>query len=293
MKKLAYFITALLTCGGIALAQAVVPAFAVDTLGGQKVINTTNKVENRLQNQASKSANKSSNQLQAIIGKADTLITNRLNSLNELSNRIQSDARLTTSEKSSLTTDIQTGVSGLMALKAKVDADKDVATARADAKLVITNYYIYAVFEPKIRLLITLNNMQTTLGYVEALVPQLQNLINTLKSQGKDVSQIQPLLDDISAQLKTTETTIGTDISTVQNVSVSDKGTAHTTFTKVRQDIAQIIRSGYAKIRADFAKMRPLFKQIIGTSSGTPGTATVAPTAEASETPSVSPTPTQ
>lgn len=297
MKKLIYFITTILACGGLAFAQAVVPAFAVDTLGGQKIVNTTNRLENRVENQASKSANRSANQLQTIIQKADTLITNRLDSLNTTSNRIQSDTRLSANEKSSLTANIQQEVSGLMALKAKIDADTDATTARTDAKQIITNYYIYEVFEPKVRLLITLNNMETTLGYVQALVPQLQNLINTLKSQGKDVSQLQPLLDDVSTQLTTIDTTIGTDITTVQNVSVSNNTTAKATFSKVRQDISQVIKGGYAKIRSDFSQMRPLFKTAIGVGGTTKVTPTVAPSGTAvsptTESPSTSPAPSQ
>lgn len=106
MKKITYFITAILTCGGIVL-QAAVPAFAINALSGEKTITAANKLENRVQNQASIAANKQQTELQTVIQKADALITNRLDSLNEISNRIQSDTRLTASEKSSLTTDIQ------------------------------------------------------------------------------------------------------------------------------------------------------------------------------------------
>src|SRR5216683_446727 len=192
MKKITYSIATALSLIVIILTQSVAPAFAVETMGGQKMINTTNRMENHVQTQASYSANKSTNELQNIISRADTLITNRLTSLNALLTRLQSDTRLTASEKSSLTTDIQNDINGLTVLKTKIDADTDVTTARTDAKQIITNYYVYAVFEPKTRLLITLNNLQTTASYVQALVPQLQNLINTLKTQGKDVSQLQP-----------------------------------------------------------------------------------------------------
>ncbi len=287
MKKLAYVITALLTVGSFALAQSVAPAFAANILGGQKLINATN----HLQNQASHSANKSTNELQNIISRADTLIMNRLDSLNKLLSRIQTDTRLSTSEKNSLISDIQKNISGLTALKAKVDADTTVAAARADAKLIITNYYIYTVFEPKVRLLVTLNNLQTVALNVQALVPQLQNLINTLKSQGKDVSQLQPLLDDISSQVKTINTTISGDIVTVQNVSTTTKRDP-SVFSKVRQDIAQIVHKGFAKIRSDFAHMKPLFKQLIGTTQLTPSPSGVTPTPTATESPSTSPSPT-
>ncbi len=276
MKKSTYFITTLLTIVGISLTQAVLPAFAQDTLGGQKLINQVN----HMQNQASRSANKSANELKNIISHADTMIANRLTSLNTLLTRLQGDKRLSASEISSLTSDIQKNISGLTALKTKIDADTDVTTAHTDAKQIINNYYVYAVFEPKVRLLITLNNLQTVSLNVQALVPQLQNLINTFKSQGKDVSQLQPLLDDISTQLNTINTTLTSDITTVQNISTTTKRDP-STFSKVRQDISQLVKTGFAKIRSDFEKMLPLFRQIIGnhltpTPSGTNPTSTSA-----------------
>ncbi len=293
MKKIVYFITAVLACGSISFAQAVVPAFAANTLGGQKLLNATNKIEEHKQEMSSKSADKSANQLDNIKSRADALIMNRLDSLNELLNRVQNDSRLTTPEKSSLTQNIQQSVSGLTTLKAKIDADTNVTTARADAKTIITGYYVYAVFEPKIRLLVTLNNLQTTAGYVQALVPQLQNVINNVKSQGKDTTQLQQSLDDVSTQLKTINTTLISDITAVQNISTTTKRNSQD-FSKVQQDIAQIVRSGFAKIRADFASMRPEFKQEIGSVSVTPGTPTnVPPTETVSVTPTTSPAPTQ
>jgi archaellum component FlaC len=305
MKRLAYFITTILTFGGFSLAVAVLPAFAADSVGGQNVVNEVNHQQNKPAdghhfdqktgpNQASHSANKSATELPNIISHANTLIMTRLDSLNTLLTRVNNDTRLTASEKSSLTSDIQKDISGLTALKAKIDADTAATTARADIKTIITNYYVYAVFEPKVRLLVTLNNLETTAGYVQALIPQLQNLINTLKTQGKDTSQIQPLLDDISSQVKTINTTLLADITTVQNISTTTKRNS-SDFSKVRQDISQIVRERFAKIRSDFAKMRPLFKQLIGTTQLTPPVAPsgIQPTTATTETPSTSPSPTQ
>jgi DNA repair exonuclease SbcCD ATPase subunit len=258
MKQLSYIITAALAIIGMLLVQNVVSAFAQD-VGGKHLINEVN----HFQNQASSAANKNQDNLQGIIQKADSLIANRLSSLNELLTRLQNDKRLSANEKSSLTSDIQNEISGLTSLKTKIDADTDVTTARTDAKQIITNYYVYVVFDPKVRLLITINNLQTVTANVQALVPQLQSLINTLKSQGQDVTQLQALLDDISSQLQTINTTLTNDATTVEGVSVSSESTAHTTFVKIHQDLSQIVKTDFGKIRSDFEQMRTLFKQII------------------------------
>jgi hypothetical protein len=303
MKKITYTIATSLTITAIILAQSAMHVSANYTLGGQKLLNQASKMENHTQNQASRSATRQANQLQNIINRANSLINSRLSSLNTLSTRVQNDTRLSSDEKTSLTTGIQTDISGLTALKTKIDADTDVTTARTDEKTIITSYYIYAVFVPKIRLLITLNNLQTTTAYIEALSTQLQTLITTLQSQGKSVTQLTPLITDISTQVQTINTTVTADITAVEGVSTTSNTGASATFQKVRQDISQIVKAGFAKIRSDFSQMRSIFKQIILPGSLTPtvnptgATVTTAPTAAASIAPttviSTSPSPTQ
>lgn len=247
--------------------------YATYTSGGNGLLNSVN----RYQNQASNEAARQQTQLQTIITRANALIATRLASLNTLNTRIQNDTNLSTSEKSTLSSQVQTEISGLNALQTKIDADTDVTTARSDTKTIITSYYIYEAFLPKIRLLIVLNNLQTVSSNLQTLVPQLQTIINTLQSQGKNVTQLQTLLNDISTQLTTINTTLTTDTNTIQNVTVSSGNSA--TFTQVRQDITQIVRGGLNTIKSDFQQMRPLFKQLIIGTSITPQAATVAPTA--------------
>ncbi len=235
--------------------------------------------------QASDSAQKTQDRLQNIIKGADMMITNRITTLNALNTRIQGDTRLTTDEKTSLTTDVQNAINGLTTLKATIDADTDITKARADAKMVVTNFRIYEVLEPKLRLLVTINNLQTTSTNVGGLIPQIQNLINTLGGTGKDVSALNTLLTDISSQLTTVNTTLTADLAKVQGVGTTTTD-PQSVFTGVRQDLAQIVRADFAKIRADFAQMRETFHQLIlgsiknATVSATPITsATPVPTA--------------
>ena len=269
--------------------QNAVPAFAEGN-GVQRIQNETAHLEKM----ASHAAVKQTDQLQTIIDRSNTLITNRLTTLNTLLTRVQNDKRLTDTEKSSLSSDIQTTISGLTTLKAKIDADTDATTARADEKQIVTNYYVYAVLEPKIRLLVVINNLQTSTATLQGLVPQLQNLINTYKSQGKDVTQLQSLLDDISTQLQTINTTLTKDATTVDGVSLASHETAQATFTQVRQDLTQIVQVDFAKIRSDFEQMRSQFKQF------TESTGTTTSSQSASQTlttpapsPEVSPPPAQ
>ncbi len=219
---------------------------------------------NRTGNWASNSAANQSLRLSKIKEMADKLIANRIIELNRLLNRISNDKRLTDEKKTSLSSEIQADINGLTALKAKIDADTDIDTAKIDAKQIITSYYIYRIFVPKTRLLITISNMQTLSVNIGQLTPEIQNLINTLKSQGKNVLSLQSLLDDINAQLQIINTTLSSDKSKVEAVSISAQD-YQSIFVQVRQDLASI-RADFAKIRKDIGQMRVHFNADIKSS---------------------------
>lgn len=229
------------------------------------------RITTRLENEASRSAQRQSTELTNLQKRADTAIINRIDDLNRLITRIQNDTRLSSDEKTSLTASIQNSISGLNTLKAKIDADTDVTTARTDAKGIFTSFRVYEVVNPQTRLLIIIDNLQTATSTIQTLTPQLQNLINTLKSQGKDVSSLQASLDDINTQLQTITTKLSTDKTTVSGVTITTQD-PQTTFTSVRQDLSGV-RSDFAKIRSDFAQMSSSFAVVLKEgNSGNPST---------------------
>ncbi|MCL5003674.1 MAG: hypothetical protein M1352_00180 [Patescibacteria group bacterium] len=229
----------------------------------------------RLANQATRAAERKAQGLETLIQRADKMIGMRISSLNTINTRIQNDNRLTSDQKNSLTNEVQNDIAGLTALKQKIDADTDLVAARANAKEIVTNYYIYAVFEPKIRLLITLNNLAAVDANLAAQLPEIQNLVNDLKSQGKDTTGLQSYLSDISQELKTISVDINSNIAKVEALGNGNVSEAEQIFSTVRQDIANTTRAGFAKIRADFGQMRNLFKQLIaGSRSSTPSAST-------------------
>lgn len=231
-------------------AQPVVAQYGINRL--------INRVQNR-ENQASQTAQRQTNQLSNLKKRADQLIDNRINSLNRILQRIQNDSRLSADEKSSLSADVQTEISTLTSLKAKIDADTDITTARADAKSIITNFKVYAIFEPKLRILVIIDNLTGLSAKISSLTPKLQDLINNLKLNGKDVSKLQPLLDDVNSNLSTINSKLAADKQTVLAVSASSNPSV---FAPVRQDLATV-RAAFAQIRHDIGQMRVEFQVVI------------------------------
>lgn len=219
-----------------------------------KVRALSNTAVDRMQNRATAAADKQSAELTRIQKRADTMIRVRLDSLQKLQTRIQNDKRLTADEKTVFTSDINTITSQLTTLKAKIDADTDAATALSDAKSIVTSYRIYEVFEPKIRLTLIIDNLQTTTNQLASLMPKIQTLLNTLKSQGKDITAAQTALVDSTTQLTAINTILVTDKSLLDGVSVGSSNPA-SVFVEIRKNLATV-RADLAKIRSDFATIR-------------------------------------
>lgn len=262
MNKRNLIITSLITA---TLLFSTVPVFAADDFGINRLIND----QTRAQNQASRTAQRQENSLDNLIKRANQAIDHRVDELNRLSARIQNDNRLSASEKSTLSANIQTNITGLTNLKAKIDADTDISVARTDAKQ-ITSFKIFAVVGPQTRLLIVIDNLSALTIRLQGLTPKIQNLINNLKSQGKDVSNLQPLLDDINSQLQTISTKLAQDKSTVLGVTATTSD-PHSVFVSVRQDLAAV-RQDFAKIRSDIGQMRVAFRGAIHNTTGGPTT---------------------
>lgn len=212
---------------------------------------------------ASQAADKSADRLQKAKTYGDRMVDNRVAELNRVLSRIQTDTRLTSDEKSSLSSDIQNALSGLNQLKIKIDADTTVESVKTDAKSIITNYKVYAVLVPKIRLLITIDSLLNLNQKMLALIPKLDSLVATLQSQGKDVSTIQPLVADIKTRLQDTNTRLTKDKNTVLAVTMTSAD-PHATFVSVRQDLASV-RASFAQVRADIGRLRGLFQNLLGT----------------------------
>lgn len=248
---------------------------ATPVIAQTNLINRLTNTVNRSENQATKAAARQETNLTNLQKRADQMVAIRITSLNNLSNKIQNDQRLSSSDKSSLNGDIQTAISGLNTLKTKIDSDTDLATARADTKEIVTNFRVYLVVMPKTQLLIVIGNLQTTTANLQALTPKIQNLINTLKSDGKDVTSLQSLLADINSRLTNISNQLATDKSKVTATTVTDVNDAHNTFVSVRQDLSSV-RSNLAQIRNDLAQMRGDFRNTIktGTQSATSSSTT-------------------
>ena len=90
----------------------------------------------------------------ALKARGDVEIDRRLRTLADLTKRVQNAKHLTPANRDALATQLVAETSGLTALKAKIDADTDLATLRADLRAIVTQYRVYLLMDPKVHLVV-------------------------------------------------------------------------------------------------------------------------------------------
>ena len=176
---------------GVALlgTVAVFPAYA-ESVG---VNASTTKAEKAQANTTAR--------LQKIISRSDTAITARISDLNNLNTKVQAMKNVSATEKASLSTEIQTNISGLTALKAKIDADTDVNVALSDEKIITGNFRIYALIVPRGHVEASADRVSTIVGMMQTIATKLQTRITADQTAGKDVAVLQSALTDYNAKI--------------------------------------------------------------------------------------------
>ena len=261
MKKI------LIVFAAIILGLTVVIQVNAET--GKERLNTTiKKAESKIENKpTTRTAENQSQRLERIKKQAGRLIDNRIENLNKLLTRVDNDSRLSDIDKTALKSSIQSTIDGLSTLRAKIDTDTDIETAKTDAKTIITSYYIYRMFEPKIRLTLAVNNLQALSAKLSITSTTLQGLINNLKEEGKNTTSIQILLDDVNSQLSTINTVLASDKTKLDALNTGSDFTA--TLTSVRNDL-QTVKNNFQKIRNDISQIRTGFREIRKSSNPSP-----------------------
>ncbi len=165
--------------------------------------------------------------LQNIITKGDQEIDRRFGKLDQLTDKINAATHLSTSDKTVLTSEVSTTISGLQTLQKSLDADTTVSAARTDAGDIYTEYRVYALVTPKIWLVKTADDQQVVQSKLAAMSTKLQARITADQQAGKNVATPQSELTDMNNQVAAANK-ISMDIeSSVINLQPSDYNSNH------------------------------------------------------------------
>ena len=147
--------------------------------------------------------------------KAYKEIDRRINALNKLIERINAVKRLTADQKSSLVSQVQAEITNLTNLKTKIAADTDLATLRADVQSIVKSYRIYALFIPKMQIVVHADRLLSIVDDFVTITDKLQTRINEEKAEGKDMGEAESLMTERSGKITDAKTQATNAINTV------------------------------------------------------------------------------
>ncbi len=139
--------------------------------------------------------------LPIIIKRGDTDIAARITALNNLNARVQTMQNESATEKSNITDQVQTNITGLSELRAKIDSDTNITTARSDDQSIFTAYRIYALVIPQGWILAAADRITTITGLMTTLGVKMQARITVDQSAGKNVTAPIAALADMNAKI--------------------------------------------------------------------------------------------
>jgi hypothetical protein len=117
-----------------------------------------------------------------VISRVDHRIQIRLDELNKLVGRLNSDTRLSANDKNLLLGEDQAAITGLTALKAKVDAETTADAVRTDEGQIAT-FKVMEVLAPQNRELIAVDNLQSTVAKLTTQIASAQTRVTPSRAR--------------------------------------------------------------------------------------------------------------
>jgi hypothetical protein len=175
--------------------------------------------------------------LTVLIERGNTEITRRLTTLSSLNAKISSAKKLSGSNAATLSSEVSSEISGLTALKTKLDADTDLTTARSDAQSVIDDYRVYALIVPKIDLVKTADDQQAAETSLTAMATKIQTRLTAAQQANKNVTSLQASLADMQSKTTVAQTISNSVEAGVINVQPTDYDSNHTVLSGDRDQL--------------------------------------------------------
>lgn len=151
--------------------------------------------------------------------KAEQEIERRITSLENLKSRINSITRLSESDKTSLSSTIDTQISELNSLKSKIEAETELDTLKEYVKSITQSYRIYALIIPKGAVMAAGDRVIAIVDALTQLGTKMQAAIDETKTAGKDVSAAETAMKDFSSKLIDAKSKAQAAIDAVENLS--------------------------------------------------------------------------
>lgn len=192
-------------------------------------------------------AGPSTDSLAALKQATTVRINTRTSTLNALQTAVNGAAHLSPGNKSRLTALLSADLSGLAALKTKVNGETTVAAVRADATTMVTGYRVYLLVVAQVRLTIAADVAGAASLQLRQVHDKLAAAVAAAKQAGKDTGKADADLADMLTQLDAAtvtgigallDTQPGPDAQSIQSAVKPVRDSAHSARTALRQAVA-------------------------------------------------------
>ena len=140
------------------------------------------------------------------ITRGDSEIDRRTKALTDLNTRIQAMQKVTDTFKSGISASITNEINTLTALKAKIDADTDGATLKADVQSITGSYRVFALVLPQGRIAAAGDREVELVSMMSTLGAKLQARITAAGQAGATTTALTASLTDMAAKLQDAQT---------------------------------------------------------------------------------------
>jgi hypothetical protein len=128
-------------------------------------------------------------------------IARRVSALGELGDKVNAMARVSAEMKTSIAGTVQSQIASLSSLQAKIEADTDIDTLKADIKSITESYRIFMLILPQGRITTAADSIHITTGTLSTLAGKLGVRITDAQTKGKDVATANTLLADMNVKI--------------------------------------------------------------------------------------------
>jgi hypothetical protein len=150
---------------------------------------------------------------------------------------VKDSVALTGADQSTLEAQISADQQGLTALDQTIQSDNTFAQAHADCELIVTDYRVFVMEDPKIHEVIAADGVGKVDSTFDTLIPELQNLINVSSVSSTVKAQAQADLNALTGKVTASHTSISGVTASVINLTPAGWPGNQTDLKSARQNI--------------------------------------------------------
>ncbi len=185
----------------------------------------------------------------------DCEIARRITILDMLTTRIDKAEFAPANHAAHLTNEVRTTKNGLLDLKAKIDAETDIAALKTEIRQIATDFRVYALVAPKVNLVLGADRALAADERFEDIDQKLSDLIAQAEAAGKDVTDARAHLARMNAAVDKAMALAGPIPDAVLPLTVAqfNAGTAGPVLADARTKLAEAraqLRTAVAEAKA-------------------------------------------